>query len=820
MTESLLSASDFAALPPEQLRWTCDTSDLTFETTAELEPNERIIGQERALRAISLGLEMKSPGYNIFIAGFVGTGRATTIQRVLQELDRGAEAPNDLCYVHNFENSDAPRALLLPAGRGRTLVTSMEEVVRHLRRDIPHVFESEAYQKRRNRIVEKYKNRERELIKTFEKRVESEGFSLIQVQVGPMANPEVAPLIEDEARSLADVEELVEAGEFAAAELEKLRETHERLTVELQSLVKNVLKIETELMAKSAEHDAHSIRPLVVNCVDTVRETFHDCPKVLAYLDQVEAHILENLGNFLPVPARASEDSEEAIPEPLPGERRTDVEYMAKLVVDNSTTKGAPVVVENSPTMGRLFGAVERYWSRDREAPSDHLHIKGGSLHSANGGYLVLNATDLFSESYSVWNTLKRTLRTGRLEIESGETALMFGPPALKPEPIPIDVKVVMIGDARLYAALYAYDEEFKKIFKIRADFDTEMDNKQENILLYGEFIQQLVGEEGVLPFARSGVAALAEYGARQTGRRTKLSTRFHLVADLIREASYFAVKNGARAVGRSHVDEALAEKDYRNRLTHDRMQELIDEGTIFIDVADRKVGQVNGLAVYDSGEHVFGLPARITASIGMGSAGIINIEREAELSGSTHDKGVQILSGYLRAKFSGDKPLALTASICFEQSYSGVDGDSASSTEIYALLSALADIPLRQDLAVTGSVNQKGDIQPIGGVNEKIEGFFDVCAYRGLTGSQGVLIPAANVLDLMLHERVIEAVRTGKFHIYAIETIDVGIEILTGFKAGRRRGQGRYPLNTVYGRVDARLRDLAKKMRDFGGHM
>jgi ATP-dependent Lon protease len=466
--------------------------------------------------------------------------------------------------------------------------------------------------------------------------------------------------------------------------------------------------------------------------------------------------------------------------------------------------------------MAALFGIVERSWSKDGEDLVDHMDIRSGALHQANGGYLILNGTDLFSEPGNVWNTLKRTLRTGYLEIPPVTTSVL-GPPAMKPERMPNSVKVVLIGDSNLYTALYHYDEDFKKIFKVRADFDTEMVNVDENLQLYGAFIQRLVEEEKIHPFDRSGMTEIVEYGSRLAGRQDRLSTRFNMIADLAREASYFATKEGHTTVGDRHVSQAIEERDYRNNLTQEKMLEMIEDGTIFIDVVGSKVGEVNGLAVYESGEHAFGLPSKITATVSMGNAGIINIEREAELSGRTHDKGVQILAGYLRAKYAQDKPLALSASICFEQSYHGVDGDSASSTEVYAILSALAEIPIRQDLAVTGSVSQIGLIQPIGGVNEKIEGFFDVCRTRGLTGTQGVLIPKANLIDLTLQERIADAVRAGTFHIYAVETIDEGIEVLTGVAAGQKAGSRAFPRNTVNGRVDLRLKQLAKQMRDYG---
>jgi lon-related putative ATP-dependent protease len=531
------------------------------------------------------------------------------------------------------------------------------------------------------------------------------------------------------------------------------------------------------------------------------------------YLGRVEEHILANVTRFASAaePDPSLQNGSEASSE-------EDIEYQVNLFVDNGRTRGKPVIVENAPSLQRLFGLVERVVVPGGEKPANHMRIKPGSLHCAHGGYLVLNGSDLFTEPQIVWNTLKRTLRTGKVEIP-GMEGLGVAPPGLKPEAVTIDVKAVLIGDMSLYSVLYSHDDDFQKIFKIRADFDTEMDNVPANVALYGSFVERLARDEQLLSFDRAGLARLAEHGARLAGRQDKLSTRFHLIADMVREASFYARKNQAAVVSAQHVEQALEEKTFRGRLAHDKLQEMIQQGLLFIDVDGRKVGQVNGLSVYDVGDNIFGVPVKITATVGMGTAGIINIEREAELSGRTHDKGMQILAGYLRSKYAQDKPLTLTASVCFEQSYSGVDGDSASSTELYALLSALSGIPLRQDIAVTGSVNQNGDIQPIGDVNEKIEGFFDVCMMRGLSGSQGVLIPNANLGDLMLHPRIIEAAREGRFHVYGISTIDEGIAILTDIPAGDRQGKGRYPRDTVNGKVDTRLRDLAQHMREYGGH-
>jgi ATP-dependent Lon protease len=806
----LTRAPEHPALSPDSLRRTCPAESFEFESTAELEASRDIIGQERALRAIALGLEMDSPGYNIFLAGFVGTGRNTTIRQVLKRLDRSRSAPDDLCYVFNFAKPEEPVALFLPPGHGRRLRDGMENLVRTLRREVPHVLERDAYREGREKIIARFRKRQRSVIEKFDARVQKAGFALVQVQLGPVPTPQVVPVVDGEPKGLSDLEEAVEAGKYEAKQLKAVTAKLGELTSELGEVLRTAAKIDGEMHGELTGHEQQAVRPVVAARFDLLREEHADLPEVLVFLGHAEKHALEKVRRFLD---DGGDEEDEA---PGGDDAPIDLEYRVNVLVDHHDTQGPPVIVENAPTASRLFGNIERKWAGEGEGPVDHTKIQAGSLHAANGGYLVLNATDLFGESPVVWHALKRTLRTGRLELLADPSSFL-GPPALKPQPVCISVKVVLIGDAHLYSLLYAYDEDFKKIFKVRADFDTEMAHGEDNVRQYGAFVQRLVGEEGILPYHRTGLARVVEYGGRLAGRQDKLSTRFHQIADLLREASYFARKAGGDLVRAEHVDQALEEKDYRNNLPQEKMQEMIEDGTIFIDVTGAKTGELNGLAVYDSGEYGFGLPSKITATVSLGNAGVINIEREAELSGRIHDKGVQILAGWLRAKFAQDKPLTLSASICFEQSYSGVEGDSASSTEIYAILSALAGIPLRQDLAVTGSMNQAGEVQPIGGVNEKIEGFFDVCRARGLTGTQGVLIPAANVVDLMLHARVLEACHEGRFRVYPVGTIDQGVEILTGVAAGELRGK-RYPANTVYGHVDLRLRKFAAMMRDFGG--
>jgi len=802
----------YAEVPVEKLRWRCPPESLPFENTKEVPVCQEIIGQERALKAIRLGLEMESLGYNIFVVGLVGTGRNTTIKCLLEEIDKAGKIPDDISYVNNFKDPDQPRCICLPAGRGKVFKKDMEDLMESLKKNVPLIFESEEYQKQRRGLVEKHRDREKGIVKEFEGRAKKEGFAVVQVQVGPFTRPDIAPLVAGNAVPLDQVENLVDQGQFSKEDFEKLKGKYGELSGEMVQVLKETRKVEKNIQEELAALDKAAISHLVEGAIGDIREKYTQ-PKISAYLDEVKESILESPSRFQPK-AEAPQ-----LPIPglmLPAPVDTFSEYQVNVLVDNSETKGAPVIIETSPTYRNLFGTIERHIDRLGGIwKTDFTKIKSGSFLRANGGYLVLNALDIFIEP-GVWIALKRTLRNRSMEMQSFDPFYLFASSALKPEPIEVRVKVVMIGDAYLYETLYAVDEDFKKIFKIKADFDSVMDRKEEAHLQYASFIRKICHDENLLSFDRSGVAAVIEYGVRLAGRQKKLSTEFHQITDILREGSYWAKKDKSEIVTEKHVDQAIAEKIYRKKMIEDKIQELIDDGMILIDSEGAKVGQVNGLSLYQLGEYAFGKPSRITAKTSMGKSGIINIEREAELSGRTYNKGVLILGGYLRGKYAQDKPLTLTASLAFEQSYGGVDGDSASSTEVYAILSSLSGLPLRQDIAVTGSVNQNGEIQPIGGVNQKIEGFFDVCRHRGLSGGQGVMIPHQNVGDLMLRKDVVDAVAAGKFHIYPVQNIDQGIEILTGIPAGERDQGGNYPADTVNYQVDRRLQELAKRMKEF----
>jgi len=804
----------FSEVPVEKLRWRCPPESLPFETTTEIKPCMEIIGQDRALKAIRLGLELDSLGYNIFIVGLVGTGRNTTIKCLLEEIDKTGKIPDDLCYVNNFKDPDQPHCICLPAGKGKVFKKEMEDLIESLKKNIPLVFESEDYQKQRRELVEKHREREKGMVKEFETRAKKEGFAVVQVQVGPFTRPDVVPMVAGNAMPLEQLENLVDQGQYPKESFELLKTKYSQLATDMEQVLKETRKVEKLIQEELSTLDKTAISHLVQGAIGDIKDKY-PLPKIHNYLDEAKENILGTPARFQPKPETPQ------VPIPglvLPSQPDAFAEFQVNVLVDNSETKGGPVIIETSPTYRNLFGTIERNVDRMGGMwKTDFTKIKSGSFLRANGGYLVLNALDVFIEP-GVWIALKRTLRNRTMEMQSFDPFYLFASSALKPEPIDIKVKVVMIGDAYIYETLYAVDEDFKKIFKVKADFDTVMERKDETQLKYAAFIRKICNDEKLLPFDRSGAAAVIEYGVRLAGRQKKLSTEFHRVTDILREASYWARKDGSSAVTEKHVDQAITEKIYRKKMIEEKIQEMIDEGTILIDSDGSRVGQVNGLSVYDLGEYAFGKPSRITAQTSMGKAGIINIEREADLSGRTHNKGVLILAGYLRGKFAQDKPLTLTASICFEQSYGGIDGDSASSTEVYAILSSLAEVPIRQEVAVTGSVNQNGEIQPIGGVNQKIEGFFDVCKARGLNGTQGVMIPHQNTGDLMLRKDVVEAVSQGKFHIYPVKTIDQGIEILTGVPAGEKNPDGSYPEGSVNFRVNKKLLDLARSMKGFEG--
>jgi len=808
-----------AELPAGKLRWRCELSRIPFETTAQAEPREGFIGQERALRALKMGVGLAAPGYNVFVCGLAGTSRGGTIARMIEELRPQTKPSLDRCYVNNFKLTDRPRLLTLPRGQANSFKKDMTAGVDFLRRRIPQVFEGEPFQRQKGRIVERFTVREKELMDDFTRRIAREQFALGHMQVGAVALPEIFPVLEGQMVPIEDVSKMVHEGKLEGPVAEEIERKYEQFRQEFTVVYRKTLTLSRELASELSYLEQEAASVLVDGVIEELKEKYEGT-SVSEYLEEVRHHVLDNLDPFKEREGEEEENggppSPDGGPKPSGGPERDPFRvYGVNVILAHNDEDDSPVIFETTPTYANLFGTIQRAYDQRGGWTSDFMDLRGGSLLRADGGFLIMYSMEALSEG-GVWRALKRTLNHNRLEIQPLEMFYPFGGSALKPEAIAINVKVILIGDRELYELLYHYEEDFRKIFKVRVEFDEEMAMSDGVIAEYAGRLRALSEKEGLFPFDRGAFAAMLEYGVRQAGRRNKVTARFIDIADLAREAHYAAAAAGETVVRAAHVRGALASKMERHNLIETRIREMIEEGTLLVDVSDKRVGQVNGLSVLEIGGYSFGKPVRITATAALGKTGLINIEREANLSGRFHDKGVHIISGYLRSCFAQNKPLSLAASICFEQSYSGVDGDSASSTEVYALVSALSGLPLRQDIAVTGSMNQQGDIQAIGGVNEKIEGFFDVCKIKGLSGSQGVLIPESNVEDLMLREDVLEAVNEGRFHVWPVAKIEQGIEILTGTTAGRRNGDGTFEKGTVFALMDDRLTDMAKMLKEF----
>ena len=807
-----MSLEKTARLRPEELRFQFDSALVPWSHTQEVPACSEIIGQERAIRAIRLGLELKSAGYNIFVTGLSGTGKMTTIKSLLEEIDHSGRIPDDLCYIHNFKHPDNPRILSLPPGSGKSLQKEMARLVDYARVHVPDILESDAFKKKWEQLMESARLKEREIIRSFEQRVKDRNFSLVQTQMGTIQRTELVPLIAGNPKNLEELEDLVEKKQFPAEEFERIRGVYRDLSSEMAEVTRQL----KELQKQVAENQEVLVRDIVRPVLEEqIAEMKHQFPweQVGPYLEEVKEDILQRIDIF----REKQEDKSNFLANLMAPREAGDpfVAYEVNVLVDNSDLTGVPIIIETTPTYRNIFGTIEKSVDRGGGVRTDFTRIRAGSLLRANGGYLVVNAMDALLEP-EVYKNLKRTLKFNQATIQSFDPFSFFSSTSLTPEPIDIDVKVVLIGDKEIYHVLFSLDEDFRKIFKVLADFDSVMANTPPNVSCFVSLMSKICEEEELLSFDQDGICAVLEQAVRLAGRKNKLTTRFSDIADLMREASFWASREQAPMVGRNHVEKAEREKIFRSNLPEEKLQEWIEDGIILIDTQGARVGQVNGLSVYQLGYYSFGKPTRLTAEVSVGETGFINIEREAGLSGQTHDKGVLIMGNFIRARYTQDKPLGMNASICFEQSYGGVDGDSASSTELYAILSALSGFPVRQDLAVTGSVNQKGQIQPIGGVNEKTEGFFDVCAARNFTGTQGVVIPRQNVADLMLRENIVDAVRQGQFHIYAIETIDEGIELLTGVQAGTKDPQGNWPADSVNGRVNRTLQEYADTLKEF----
>ena len=804
------TSKKYHELKYKDLNFQIDYIPKGVKSSDDLCPCSDVIGQGRALESMKTGLNVESSGYNIFIAGSAGTGRVEAVKSLIKKHDSVKPDLQDICYVNNFKNDDCPRILIFKTGDGVRFKKDMAYLVNSLRKVVPKIFMSEDYKDRQNRIIREFENRQKELIRGFEERLTNAGFVMVQIQSGVGVRNEIQPLIDNEPSPMEILEQLAKEGKFALSRLDELRRNWDSLRREFDVTSIESKKLTTKMEDALDKLNYSMVTPLISDKINMLKKRY-PFDKAVKYFEEAEQALLEDLDRFREAQPRRGEE------EPPPYRKREPFEeFSVNLILDNSNNESVPIIIEKSPSYKNLFGSLERVVDRFGYWRTDFTRIFAGSLLKAAGGYLVLNAMDVISEP-GVWMHLKRTLRNAEFEITGFDPFYMMAGSGIKPEPIPIKVKVILIGEPKTYRLLWQLDEDFKKVFKIKAEFDSEVKSDKTNIRKYYEFAKKIIENEKLPLFDISGLQAVAEYGMRLSGKRGRLTTRFTLVADIIRESSDCARNRKSKKVERVDVYEAIKLKRSRVNLLEDKIQDMIDEDTLMIASKGTQVGQINGLSVYNLGEYSFGRPTRITASTSMGRAGVINIERESDLSGPIHNKGVLVLSGYLRQMFAQDKPLQMSASISFEQSYSGVDGDSASSTEIYVILSSLTGIPINQGIAVTGSVNQQGEIQPIGGANQKIEGFFDVCNSRRLTGSQGVIIPHQNVRDLLLRPDVIEAVNKGKFHIYPIKTISQGLEILTGIPTGKKLKNGKFTKDSIFAQADDKLLSMALALQNFG---
>lgn len=780
-------------LSPDRLRHQCSLDRFHFNTTSELPASTKIIGQPRGTRAIEFGIGMRSEGYNVYVLGPRGTGRATAIERFLQDQTQSEPVPGDWVYVHSFAFPHQPRAIQLPPASGSLFQHRMAQLIADLRNALPQAFDAEAYQAAIKAVQGKFDAQQNEWLSELQQKASAQGFALITTPSGLVVAPmrEGRPVSQEEWQQLP-LEERKAMGGLQGA-----------LTEELGDILSRIRQLEGKTREEMKQIDRDVAETTIQHFFEGLRGFYHDQEEVLLYLSELHQDVLDQIDDFKP---------------PLDSSGEIDLRrFEVNLLVDNAHISGAPVILEKHPTYNNMFGRLE-YEMQNGIVSTHFTNIKGGTLHRANGGYMIIDAHELLKNPVA-WEALKRALKAAEIRVQPVATldSSQLLAKSLDPEPIPLSVKIILMGSLDLYYALYQQDEDFRALFKVRSDFDTYMPREQEQLEAYAQFVATLCHEEGLHHFDRSAVAKVIEFGSRLADHQRRLSTLFGAVADLVRESSYWASRNGHGTVSAEDVKQALDERIFRANSSEEHLRQLILEDALFIATSGSVVGQVNGLSVMDTGEYVFGQPGRITARTFMGEEGVVHIERETEMSGPLHNKGLLTLTGYLGGTYAQRQPLSLTASLTFEQNYADIDGDSASSTELYALLSSLSNLPIKQGIAVTGSVNQWGDVQPIGGVNQKIEGFYRICEARGLSGEQGVIIPESNIDNLMLHEDVVAAVEEDRFHIWPVGNIDAGIELLTGVPAGARDGDDTYPSGTVHCLVQARLLELAEELKAFG---
>jgi len=794
-------------VPVDKLRWECNPKIFDFECTKELAPLGEFIGQHRAAKAIEFGLNMSDNGYNIYVSGLTGTGKTTMvktyIEKLIKEKEERGETPviEDWCYLYNFREPDQPKIVSLTQGKGREFRDHMNQLLNMARKELRTAFTSDEYKEQKEKVIDESQALQKQVFENVSEEARQQDFTL---KVGP-AGPTLMPTVNGKPMEEKQFNALSESAK------KELNNKHDELMKKLQSGIEQAADLQKQTSERLQKMDKDIGEYTISRLVNMLLITYQENSKISKFLYELKKYTLDNIELF--------KDDEEPAPTMMgmPVNQATTgknpfLPFQVNLFVDNSEVKGPPVVIESNPNFGNLFGMIERRFLLGGYV-SDHTMIKPGAMSKANGGYLLLSAYDIAMNSIA-WFALKRAIKNKEVRIEDPfEQFGLFAPQGMRPEAMPIKVKVILIGETMLYHMMSMYDEDFWEIFRVKADFDYEIERTEKNMKDYAAFIALCCEECNTKHFDTAGVARLIEYSARMVSDKDRLSSRFALIKQLIQEADYWASRDGAKLISDSHVTRAIDERIFRHNMADEKIREMINRGEIMIDVAGTEVGQVNGLSIYSLGDIAFGKPSRITASTFMGRGGVINIERESDMSGPIHNKGVLILSGYLGWRYAQDKPLSLSASLCFEQSYEGVEGDSASSAELYAILSSIAEAPLRQGIAVTGSVNQKGLIQPVGGINLKVEGFFRVCQERGLTGEQGVLIPGQNIRNLMLKEEVVQAVKDGKFHIYTAETVDEGMEILTGLPAGARKKDGTYAKGTINYMVDKKLKSMTEKL-------
>lgn len=785
----------------DELYKCCNEAVFHFKTTAELPPFEGTIGQTRALDALDFGLNLESSGFNIFLLGENGTGRMSTIKTVLAAQSLNKPVPHDWCYVYNFKNPDAPTAVSLAHGKAAIFQKDMDEFITTLKIEITKIFESKEYEKQKNRIIEEFQKKQRELFSSLENDAESKGFSIRKAVSGLMIVP-----VKKTGEPLGEEE----FGALDANMRKKIEEIGKTLQDRLDDVTRAVREGEKLLKERLSKLEREAALSSVGHLIDDLKKKYNSNEKIAAYLEDVKEDLLEHLEDF-----KAAEEQPSALPfMKLAKPEPNFTKYVVNVLVNNKECKGAPCVFESNPTYYNLFGRIEHKFQYGM-AVTDFSMIKAGSLHRANGGYLVIQAMDLLRNLFS-YDALKRAIRNNEIKMDDvWEQYRLVSTTALKPEAVPLNVKVILIGSPELYYLLYSLDEEYRELFKVKSDFDSRMERTEENMQKYALFAAALCKTEKLLPLDKTGVRKLVEYGSRLSEHQQKLSSRFSEIADLVREAAYWAKKQGRQVVMEGHVEKAMDEKIYRSNRLEERLTELMVEGTLIVNTEGSKTGQVNGLVVLDLGDYSFGKPSRITATTYTGKAGVINIERETKMSGKVHEKAILILTHYIGNKYASKKPLSLSASITFEQVYGMVEGDSATCAEFYALISSISGVPLKQNLAVTGSMDQNGLVQPIGGINEKIEGFFSLCKAKGLDGSHGVIIPRKNIINLMLKKDVVDAVKAGKFSIYPIDIVEDGIEILTGMTAGTMQADGTYADGTINNLVMKRLTEISDALKE-----